>query len=205
MKRATWTVLALAMLTAGGCVAMGPGGWGEVLGDIGGMGGMGSGSGSVRGEIEWVDARRQEIELRASLGQRTRVFFDSRTQVLYRGQRQSLSSLSSGDRVVALVERGGRRGDAYARQITVEQWVRDDPGEGGWEQALQRFDGQATWVDVREGRFQLRTSRGTYLVSLPYNPGSATLDRFRRLRAGDTVRIRGELLGNGRIELERFL
>ena len=209
MKRARWTVLALAVLSAGGCVAMGPGGWGDVLGDIGGMGGVGGvgdRTGTVRGDVDWIDTRRGEMELRASFGQRTRVTYDSRTQVLYRGQRQSVGSLSTGDRVVALVERGGRRGDLYARQITVEQWTRDDHDEGGWEEArIQRFEGQVGWVDAQQGRFQLRASRATYVVSLPYNASSSTIDRFRRLRAGNSVRIQGELLGNGRVELDRFL
>jgi hypothetical protein len=206
MKRASWTVLALAVLSAGGCMATGPGGWGDVLADIGGMGGVGDRGGTVRGDVEWIDARRQEMELRASFGQRARVSFDSRTQVVYRGQRQSVNSLSTGDRVVALVERGGRQGDVYARQITVEEWTRDERDGGGWEQARsQRFDGQVGWVDAQQGRFQLRASRATYVVSLPYNASNSTIDRFRRLRAGNSVRIQGELLGNGRVELERFL
>lgn len=197
-------MLALAALSAGGCVSMGgPGGWGDILEDIGGMGGMGGGS--ARGEIAWVDTRRQEMELRTSFGQRTRLVFDSRTRVVYRGQRQSLGSLSSGDRVVALVERGGRQRESYARQITVEQWARDGGNGGDWEQAgIQRFDGTVGRIEAQQGRFELRTSRGTYLVSLPYNASRSTVDRFRRLRPGDGVRIEGELFGNRRVELRRF-
>jgi hypothetical protein len=195
MKRARWAVLALALLSAAGCAGMGAGSLEEILGGMGGFGG------DVRGEVDWIDTRQHEIEVRASFGQRTRVYYDSRTQVLYRGQRYSVNSLASGDRIAVQVERN-RRGESYARVINLEQSLRD---QGGSDQVgTTRFDGQVGWIDTQRGRFELRSSRGSYTVSLPYNPDRSTVDRFRRLRAGDNVRIEGELLGGGRIELERF-
>ena len=199
MKRARWSLVTLVLLSSAGCVGMGGGSLEEILA---GMGGFGDG---VRGEVDWIDARRQEIELRASFGQRTRLQYDSRTRVLYRGQRYSVRSLQTGDRIAAQVERS-RRGESYARQIEVEATARDEGRVGGSGRVVSgRFDGQVGWVDTDRGRFQLRSSRGTYTVSLPYDANRSTVDRFRRLRAGNNVRIEGELLGNGRIELERFL
>jgi hypothetical protein len=199
MKRVRWSVLALVLLSTAGCVGMGGGSLEEILAGMGGFGG------GVRGEVDWVDTRRQEIELRASFGQRTRLQYDSRTQVSYRGQRYSVRSLQTGDRIAAQVERS-RQGESYARQIEVEERARDDGRDGGSGQVgSARFDGEVGWVDTERGRFQLRSSRGTYTVSLPYDASRSMVDRFRRLRAGDDVRIQGELLGNGRIELERFL
>ena len=46
---------------------------------------------------------------------------------------------------------------------------------------------------------------GTLVVSLPYNPRSTDVDRFRRLRSGDNVRLSGRLLNAQRFELEQFL
>ena len=204
MKRARRAVLALALLSAAGCAGMGAGGWEDILGGTGGRAGRAGTGGSVRGEIGRVDTRRQEIELSSSFGGRTRLYYDSRTRVAYRGQRYSVNSLRSGDRVAVLVEQS-RRGDRYARQINVEQTARDRDGGRSGQAANGRFDGQAGWVDHDRGRFELRTSRGDYTVSLRYNADRSTVDRFRRLRAGSRVRIQGRLLGNARIELDRFL
>ena len=200
MKRARWAVLALALLSTSGCASMGVG-LEDILGEIGGVDGL---SGDVRGEVDWVDTRRQEIEVSSSFRQRTRLAYDSRTQVIYRGERYSVNSLETGDRVSIQVEQG-RRGERYARQIRVEQTSRDQRDGRSDQVRSGRFDGQVGWVDSDRGRFELRTSRGTYTVSLPYSADRSTVDRFRRLRSGNNVRIQGELLGNNRIELDRFI
>lgn len=199
MMRMGRAILGLAVLSATGCAGMTAATLEEILG---GMDGMGMG-GDVRGEIEWIDTRRREMEVGSSFGQGTRLFYDSRTQVDYGGRRYSVSSLEPGDRVSVQVERS-RDGDRYARRISVERTVYDQGGRSGQVRS-DRFDGRVSWVDTQRGRFELRSSRGTYLVSLPYNADRSTVDRFRRLRAGHEVRIQGELLGNGRVELERFL
>jgi hypothetical protein len=60
-------------------------------------------------------------------------------------------------------------------------------------------------VDAERGRFELRTAMGPALVALPYSPRAADQDRFGRLRAGDTVRVEVERVGEGRFEVIRFL
>jgi len=75
-------------------------------------------------------------------------------------------------------------------------------GAYGQRQELYGIVGR---VDYNQGWFELRTSSGTATVTLPYNVGDATRDYFGRLRTGMNVRIEGTHLGNGRIELYRFI
>ena len=70
----------------------------------------------------------------------------------------------------------------------------------------QRIEGTVGMIDGQRGLFEVRTpDLGTLVVSLPYNPRSTDVDRFRRLRSGDNVRLSGRLLNAQRFELEQFL
>jgi hypothetical protein len=60
-------------------------------------------------------------------------------------------------------------------------------------------------MDLDRGEFGVDISERDYVVSLPYRASGSTVDRFRRLRRGDRVRFEGEMYGQGRIGLERFL
>jgi hypothetical protein len=205
MHRWNRPALALLLLAAAGCAGTGMGSIGDVLGGIGGTPGTGD---QLRGEVGWVDTRNRELEVASGLGSRTRLTYDSRTEVLYQNQRYGVGDLEVGDRVTARVRRGQQGGRVYAEQIYVEQVSRDRNGGdrvGVGSGRVQRFDGQVGRVDTRAGRFELRTSRGYYTVSLPYKPQGSAVSRFRRLHAGDRVRVEGELLAAGRVELSRFL
>jgi hypothetical protein len=205
MHRWNRPALALLLLASAGCAASGMGSIGDVLGGMGGIPGTGD---QVRGEIGWVDTRNRELEVASSLGSRTRLAYDTRTEVLYQNQRYGVGDLEVGDQVTARVQRG-RQGDRpYAEQIYVERTSRDRAAAGNGRVGkgrVQRFDGQVGRIDARAGRFELRTSGGSYTVSLPYNPRGSEVDRFRQLRAGARVRLEGELLAAGRVELSRFL
>ena len=201
-----WTP-ALATLALAGCAGMG--GMGSLEEILGSMGGLGN---SVRGEVEWVDTGRRELQVRSGWSGSTRMSYDSRTQVYYRDERYPVSALSVGDVISAQVERD-RRGELHARQIYVQQTRdvdrdrdrdrdRDDRDDRAGR--VERFDGRVGWVEHQRGRFELRTSRGAWTVSLPYNASGSTRDRFARLRGGQSVRIDGEVLGSGRVELVRF-
>lgn len=199
MKRWSWMVPALALLSLAGCAGMS---WGEVLEDVlADAGGVGAYGNRVRGEVEWVDPGQRALSIRTGYRGATRLRYDSRTQVVYRGERYPVGSLARGDQVSAEVERDNR-GEAYATQIYVEETRDGDDRDG--EGRVERFDGRVGWIEHDRGRFQLRASRGSYTVTLPYNASSSTRDRFRRLRSGDDVRIEGELMGNGWVELVRF-
>lgn len=202
MRRAA---LVLPLLATAGCAGIA---LEDVLGGMGGMGGS-----TVEGEIRYVDERDREIELRSSggFGGTTRVRYDSGTEVFYRDRRYSVSALEPGDLVSIRLERDSR-GGRHADEIHVRRSARDGGSGGGGEYddypsgGIRSLQGRVGWVDTRRGRFELEEgSYGrTYVVSLPYNPGSSTVDRFRRLRRGDNIRIEAELLGQDRVELVRF-
>ena len=204
-----WTrpVLALAFLATTGCAGgAGLGAIGDILGGMAGLPGAGGGGNEIRGQVSYVDERRSEIELQSDQGQRARLSFDSRTEVVYQNQRYPVTALEAGDRVAVRVQQS-QGGALYAQQILVEQSVSEGGGGGGAVGSsgrVDRFDGQVGWIDQPRGRFELRTSRGSYTVTMPYNPNPTVADRFRRLRGGDTVRIEGEFMGSDRIELLRF-
>lgn len=202
-RRAT---LGLALLVLPACGNLGS--LGQVLGGLGGLGGVGGqqGGGEVRGEVTNVDTRRQEIEIRTQNGQNARVMFDNRTEVIYQNQRYAVTNLERGDVVLLRVQQGSR-GEYYTDRIFVEQNVRDRQGGGYGDSGaqVQLFDGRVGRVDSQRGHFEFQARNGgTYTVTMPYNPGSADLDRFRRLRSGDGVRFEGSLVNRERIELYRF-
>ena len=58
----------------------------------------------------------------------------------------------------------------------------------------------------RRGTFEIRDSRNrTIVVSVPFNAPRQVMDRFNRLREGDSVRVEGRSVANDRFELENFL
>lgn len=198
-------LLALALGTTG-CAGMG-------LEDI--LGGMTypGGDGEVRGEVQYVDERDREIEVRSGWGQGTRVEYSSDTDVIFRNERYSVRDLERGDRVSMRVQQG-RNGRLYTDRIYVEQSVSAGSGssyprDGDWDDRsagrVQRYEGRVEQIDHRRGWFELRARDGRdYQVTLPYNPASSLRERFRRLRRGDAVRLEGERLSGGRVEVVRF-
>ncbi len=91
----------------------------------------------------------------------------------------------------------------------MQQSVQDRTGQAtgntGVSGQRQELYGTVGRIDYNQGWFELRTQSGTATVTLPYGVGDATRDYFGRLRTGATVRIEGTHLGNGRIELYRFI
>ncbi len=194
--------LAIALLSLTGCAA---GSLGQVLGGYG-LPGVGR---SIDGRVGYVDSRYQQIQIQPSNGRTVTLDYDSRTEVVYRNQRYSVRSLERGDYVRARVQEDNR-GRPYVDRITVEQSARDTRGgrrdDGRYDtRTRQTFQGRVGTVDYQRGYFQLQEgSRRSYTVAMPFRPSSRDLERFRRLRRGDKVRIEGVFLDNGRIELYRF-
>jgi hypothetical protein len=174
----------------------------EGLDNLGGYGGIGGSD--VVGEVEYVDSRARQIEIRTDTGGTSVLRYDDRTQVIYRQRNYSVDDLERGDYIAARVqqERDGRN---YTDTITVRESVQDR-GAGGRAGSYDRIDGRVEYVDARRGTFELRESRNrTILVSVPFNAPRQVIDRFNRLREGDNVRIEGRSIGSDRFELERFL
>lgn len=191
-----------------GC-AGGGGGLGTIGDILGGVGLPGTGTpeqGQLSAEVQSVDTRQQQIHLRTQEGQSGTVFYDQSTVVVYRQEQYPVTALERGDLVLVQVQQDSRN-NLYASRIDVQQSVQErtgttSPGGGG----LQQFAGRVGQIDYERGYFELQTDySGTLTVSLPYNPPSATVDQFRRLRRGDTVRIEATPVSNDRVELYRFI
>lgn len=200
MLRAVRTLtLAAVALSGAGCAQMG------TMGDIlGGVMGPGAGGGDVTGEVRYVDTRDRRIELRTYEGRTLNVHYDDRTRVVYRGQEYRPTALEAGDEVSLRVQRDNR-GAYYTDYIAVQRSVSERGGTGE-DAGRQVLEGTVGRVDYQRGQFEVRSRYGgTVVVSLPYGAHSSDVDRFRRLRSGDYVRLEVELYSQQRAQLIRFL
>jgi hypothetical protein len=202
MERATryWGLLVFAALAFAGC---------HELGHIDGMGDYGGGTSydrDVVGEVDYVDTRAREIEVRTDAGRTTRLRYDDKTQVIYRQRNYSPTNLERGDYIAARIGQD-REGRNYADTITVRESVQDRGDRGGGSGSrFDRLEGRVEYIDQRRGTFDLRDSRNRLtVVSVPFNAPRQIMDRFNRLREGDNVRIEGRSVANDRFELESFL
>lgn len=207
MRKFLGIFILLAGSVFAGCPELGQ------IGGLGGLGGYGGTSGSdVIGEVEHVDSRSREIEVRTDTGRTSVVRYDDRTQVVYRQRNYSVSNLERGDYIAARVQQD-RDGRSYTDTITVRESVQDRGGRGSGGSSggsgssrFDRVDGRVEHIDARRGTFELRDSRNrTIVVSVPFNAPRQVMDRFTRLREGDSVTIEGRAGGNDRFELENFL
>ncbi|HEX2190005.1 MAG TPA: hypothetical protein VHG51_13955 [Longimicrobiaceae bacterium] len=203
-RRAAVLVLALA---ASACAGGNLGGLGDILAGAAGLPGSGGQQDQVVAEIQGLDTGRQLIQVRTQDGRTGSLLYDQNTVVVYQQRQYQVTNLERGD-VVAIQVRQDTRGNAYASRIDVQQSVQERTGQstGGVNGGVQELTGRVGQIDHQRGWFQLQTAYGgTVTVTLPYNPGSTTLSRFNRLRSGDTVRLQGTPVGNGRVELYRFV
>ena len=197
------TAAALALGTgAAGCAQLG--GLENVLGGV-----MNPGGGNVAAEVRYVDDRRQTIEFETTDRRVGTVYYDDRTRVVYQNQDYRPTALEAGDQVTMRIQQDSR-GSAYTDYIVVTRSVSSNgSGSGGYSTVgygLQTVSGDVGRVDTQRGMFELRMQNGQYVwVSLPYNAASADVDRFRRLRSGDYVRVSGRYLAEDRLELDRFM
>ena len=198
---ATKVAGAALLLTTAACGGNTLGTLGDILG--GAMGQPAGQSGEVRAEVRSVDTQRQEIQVATEQGQTGAVRYDQNTTVIYRQQQYPVTALERGD-VVRMQVQETQQGVLYTSRIDVEQSVQERSGTTG-SGALQQFAGRVGQIDYDRGVFILQTQSGNLTVSLPYNPPQATLDYFRRLRSGDTVRLEATSIGNARVEIYRFL
>lgn len=190
-KLSGWLSIALLALT--GC---------HEIGHIDGMGDYGSGN-DVVGEVQYVDTRAREIEIRTDSGRTAVLRYDNNTQVIYRQKSYAVGSLEPGDYVAARVARD-RDGRSFTDTITVRQTAQDRGYSGGGR--LDRTEGRVEYVDQRRGTFELRDRRNRLVVvQVAFNAPRSVTDRFNRLRSGDYVRIEGRSISSDRFELENFL
>ncbi|HXF76460.1 MAG TPA: hypothetical protein VNN13_10240 [Methylomirabilota bacterium] len=190
-KLSGWLSIALLALT--GC---------HEIGHIDGMGDYGSAN-DVVGEVQYVDTRAREIEIRTDSGRTAVLRYDNNTEVIYRQKSYAVGSLEPGDYVAARVARD-RDGRSFTDTITVRQTAQDRGYSGGGQ--LDRTEGRVEYVDQRRGTFELRDRRNRLVVvQVAFNAPRSVTDRFNRLRSGDYVRVEGRSVSPDRFELENFL
>ena len=197
MKLRKWLfgILSVAALALTGC---------DELARVGGLGNYGSLGSDLVGEVENVDTRAREIQIRTDSGRTSVVRYDDRTQVIYQQRNYSVANLEPGDYVAARVQQD-RNGQNYTDTITVREGVQDRKNRRG-SARLDRIEGRVEYVDERRGTFELRDSRNRLIVvAVPFNAPGSVMDRFNRLRTGDFVRIEGRAAGSDRFDLENFL
>jgi hypothetical protein len=214
---------AAAVVTLSGCAGTNLGQLGEILGGTLGGGAGQQQNGQVLAEVQGVDQNRQTIQLRTQEGQTGNVMFDQNTVVVYQNQQYPATALERGD-VAYFQLQQTQQGATYATRIDVQQSVQERNGQtsgngtyngnggtyggntgGTYGNQYSQMAGTVGRIDYNQGWFELRTQNGTATVTLPYNAGDATTDYFRRLRTGMNVRLEGTPLGNGRVELFRFM
>ncbi len=196
IRAAAAAISMTAVLSATGCA----GALGNVLGGSPGMGGS-----TISGEVNYVDTRYQEVEVRESNGQIVRLGYDSQTDVYYQSNRYSPTSLEQGDQVLATVQKSSADNvDYYASRIDVQQSVQDRGGSGG-SVNTQVVSGTVQSVDARNGTFSMQTSNGQRLtVFMPYRATQTDAARFDRLRRGDYVSAEVEWIASDQARLVRF-
>lgn len=177
------------------------------------LGHMGGGLGDIwgekqqtelGGEIRSISTKLREIELRTDEGRTRAVRYDGQTRVVYRDRDYSVSNLEPGDYVAMRVRADGP-GETYTDLVRVRESVQDRGGIGSRGRA-ERLQGTVEYVDSRRGEFEIRDQDGRrVMVTLPYNPRNADIDRVQSLRRGDHVRIEGRFLNPDRFELESFV
>ncbi len=157
----------------------------------------------VVGEVQFVDTRTREIEVRVNSGRTVAVRYDNNTQVVYQQYNYPVANLEPGDYIVACVEQEGD-GRYFTQTIT----VRGAPQERASSAPVQldRTSGHIEYIDPSHGTFELRDTRQRLIVvSIDFNASRDVSERFNRLRNGDTVRIEGKFVGQDRFELGNFL
>ena len=195
LRKRLFGILSVAVLAFTGC---------DELARVGGLGDYGSLASDLIGEVEYVDTRAREIEIRTDSGGTAVVRYDDQTQVIYQQRNYSVANLEPGDYIAARVEQG-RDGRNYTSTITVREVVQDRGNRRG-SARLDRIEGRIDYVDERRGTFELRDARGQLIVvSMPFNAPRQVLDRFKQLRTGDYVRIEGRAVAADRFDLENFL
>jgi exosome complex RNA-binding protein Csl4 len=188
--------LSLAFLAFTGCPALGP---------LDSPGGIGSISNDILGEVQVVDNRTRELEIRSDSGRRSVLSFDNNTQVVYRQRTYPVSNLERGDYVAARVQQD-RDGRLLVTSITVRETAQDRGMGASVGNRLDRTEGRVEYVDTRRGTFEIRDPRNRLVViSVAYNAPRAVTDRFNRLRNGDYVRLEGRAVAADRFDMENFL
>ena len=201
-----------------GCSQLG--GLENVLGGVLGPQAGSANASEVYGVVRGVDTQRQLIQIQTQNGQTGNIYFDQNTRVVYQNQQYPVTALEQGDQIGLRLQQG-QNGQYYTDYITVTQSVQEGNGgygstnngtynNGGYNNGgtatngYTQVEGRVSFVDVQRGQFGLTTNRGNLTVVMPYQTNATDANRFRNLRNNEYVRVQGQLVANGRLELSRF-
>lgn len=123
------------------------------LGHVDGPGNYGSTSQDIVGEIQYVDTRAGEIQIRGESGRVSNVRYDGRTQVVYQRRNYSVSNLEPGDYVAMRVQ-SDRDGRLYTDLVSVREDAQDRVYRGAntvLRGAVQRSDPRYHSIMVETG------------------------------------------------------
>ncbi|MGH7854003.1 MAG: DUF5666 domain-containing protein [Candidatus Binatia bacterium] len=153
---------------------------------------------TITATVNGIDAKLEEIYLRAGGNQHYVVNYTKDTRVSDRGRSLPVADLKVGDQVrVDLRENTGRR--LYADQIRLESAGASNTI------GIRTVEGTVERIIPERGFLELRVLNGDLLtVYVPESSSAATKDRFNRIRVGDQVRLEGERLSEDRLELLAF-
>jgi hypothetical protein len=171
---------------------------GQVLGSAPGV--PAGGQGTIAVEVQSVNAQQQLIQVATEDGQVGNVRYDGNTVVVYRDQQYPVTALEYGDLVRMQVQ--DVQGTLYVSRVDVQQSVQDRTDVGG---RVVQVSGTVAHINHDAGTFVLQTPSGNFAVNLPDNPTQAMLNTFHGLRNGNTVRLEGTNIAQGRLEVRRFL
>jgi hypothetical protein len=163
----------------------------------------------IRAEVLEVIPARNEIRVRTDDGRDGVMTYNiNRTTVIYHGWGYTVEDLESGD-IIAFrtVPRNGN----YLEAIRIQEPVQARTGP-----TIARplpppprsnvIEGTVERIQYDRGIFDVRTRSGElFTVSLPYSARAADVDSFRRLRAGDYVRLEGGFVDRDNLQLYSFL
>lgn len=173
-------LLIFPLLAFAGCHELGhdgPGDYGSVS------------SGNIVGEIQYVDTRALEIEIRADNGRTTVVRYDNNTKVAYQQRNYTVSNLEPGDQV-ALRTTTDRSGRLYTDRITVSNSVQNRIYSG----TAGVLRGTVQRNDPRYSSFQMETD-DKRVVAFFHDAQTRVLYRNRdypvqSIQGGDTITVR---------------
>ena len=165
--------------------------------------------GETRAEILEVIPARSEIRVRTDDGRDYAMTYNTNgTRVTYHGWAYTVEDLESGDLIAFQT---ASRNRSYVEAIRVQQPVQARTGP----RIARPFpppprsnviEGTVERIQYDMGVFDVRTRTGELVtVSIPYNARTPDVDNFRRLRAGDYVRLEGQFVNRDNLQLYSFL
>ncbi len=166
--------------------------------------------GEIQGEVIDIDQVGHEVHVRTDDGRMAAIVYDPvYTQVTFHARDYSVANLEPGD-IIAF--RTVPRGSRYIDMIRVQEPVQARATAPAFARRpfpprTDVVEGTVIRVDYHLGMFEVRPRNGgrPVMVTIPYNASGADVDSFRRLRAGDYVRLEGQFYNPDSFQLLAFL